>query len=99
MSFLPLTLTLSPKGRGVRTDSTLKNTKEGKHECLMDCQYEYVFVNPFDYYGFLPYRTGECVDPLAEKGVRFDCRFRIAECGIKDPHLPILPIFQHPMVS
>jgi hypothetical protein len=64
----------------------IQKYKGGKHECLMDCQYEYVFVNPFDYYGFLPYHTGECVDPLAEKGVRFDCRFRIAECGIKDPH-------------
>ena len=33
----------------------------------MDCQYEYVFVNPFDHYGFLPYHAGEYIDPMAEE--------------------------------
>ena len=35
----------------------------------MDCQYEYVFVNPFDHYGFLPYHAGEYIDPMAEERI------------------------------
>jgi hypothetical protein len=35
----------------------------------MDCQYEYVFVNPSDHYGFLPYHTGEYIDPMAEERI------------------------------
>ena len=35
----------------------------------MDCQYEYVPVDPSDHYGFLSHHTGECIDPMAEKRV------------------------------
>jgi|APFre7841882590_1041340.scaffolds.fasta_scaffold04691_2 hypothetical protein len=35
----------------------------------MDCQYEYVFVNPSDHYGFLSYHTGEYIDPMAEERI------------------------------
>ena len=35
----------------------------------MGRQYEYVFVGNSNYYGFLSYYPGECVDQVAEKGV------------------------------
>jgi len=35
----------------------------------MDCQYEYVPVDPSDHYGFLPDHTGDGIDPVAEKRV------------------------------
>lgn len=44
--------------------------KGGDYECLMDCQYEYVLIDPFDHHGFLSYHPGERIDPLAEKRVR-----------------------------
>jgi len=37
----------------------------------MDCQYEYVFVDPFNHYGFLPYHPGECIDTVAEERIEF----------------------------
>ena len=39
----------------------------GRDECLMGCEYEYVFVNPPAHYGFLPHRASQPVDPLVEK--------------------------------
>jgi len=48
----------------------------GEDECLMDRQYEYVFIDPFDHYGFLPYHTGERIDPVAEERMR---EFEIAD--------------------
>jgi len=44
--------------------------KGGDYECLMDCQYEYVLIDPFDHHGFLSYHPGERIDPLAEKRMR-----------------------------
>jgi hypothetical protein len=35
----------------------------------MDCQYEYVPIDPSDHYGFLSHHTGERIDPMAEKGI------------------------------
>jgi hypothetical protein len=35
----------------------------------MDRQYQYVPVDPSDYYGFLPHHTGDCIDPVVEKGI------------------------------
>jgi len=35
----------------------------------MDCQYKYVFVGDSNYYGFLSYCPGECVDQVAEEGI------------------------------
>lgn len=35
----------------------------------MDRQYEYVFVGDSNYYGFLSYRSGECIDKMVEKGM------------------------------
>jgi hypothetical protein len=35
----------------------------------MDRQYKYVFVGDSNYYGFLSYCPGECIDQVAEKGV------------------------------
>ena len=37
----------------------------------MDCQYEYIFVDPFDHYGFLSYCPIECIDPVVEKGINY----------------------------
>ena len=42
----------------------------GENECLLDCQYKYVFVNPSDHYGLLFDHTGDCIDPMAEERVR-----------------------------
>jgi hypothetical protein len=49
----------------------------------MDCQYEYVPVDPSDHYGFLPDYTGDCIDPMAEKGIDLiaDFGLRNAECS------------------
>jgi hypothetical protein len=33
----------------------------------MGRQYKYFIVDSFDYYGLLPYHTGECFDTVAEK--------------------------------
>jgi hypothetical protein len=35
----------------------------------MDCEYEYVFVNPLNHHGFLPYRASQPIDPLVEKRI------------------------------
>ncbi len=35
----------------------------------MDCQYQYVPVDPSNYYGFLPDHTSDCIDPVVEKGI------------------------------
>jgi len=35
----------------------------------MDCQYQYVPINPSDRYGFLPHHPGDCIDPVVEAGV------------------------------
>jgi hypothetical protein len=35
----------------------------------MDRQYKYVFVGDSNYYGFLSYCPGECIDQVAEEGV------------------------------
>ena len=35
----------------------------------MDRQYEYIFVGDSNYYGFLSYRSGECIDKMVEKGM------------------------------
>ena len=35
----------------------------------MGRQYEYIFVNPSDHYGFIPHHTGECIDPMAEERI------------------------------
>jgi len=45
----------------------------------MDCQYEYIFVNPSDNNGLLSHHTGQCADPLAEERIR---KFQIADCGL-----------------
>ena len=39
----------------------------GRDEYLMDCQYEYDFVNPPDHHGFLPHHASQRIDPLVEK--------------------------------
>ena len=61
--------------------------EEGDYGCLMDCQYEYVSVDPFDHYGFLSHHTSEFTDPLAEKGMKefqiANCRLQIEELGFK----------------
>ena len=41
----------------------------GRDEYLMDCQYEYDFVNPPDHHGFLPHHAGEWIDSVAEEGI------------------------------
>ena len=46
-----------------------KYEEGGRDEYLMDCQYEYDFVNPPDHHGFLPHRTSQPVDPLVEKRI------------------------------
>jgi hypothetical protein len=35
----------------------------------MGRQYEYIFVGDSHYYGFLSYRSGECIDKMVEKGM------------------------------
>jgi len=42
-----------------------------KDECFMDRQYEYVFVSPSDYYGFLSHHAAECINPMVEKRIEF----------------------------
>jgi len=37
----------------------------------MDRQYEHIFIGDSDHYGFLPYYTGERIDPVAEKRIEF----------------------------
>lgn len=49
----------------------------------MDRQYEHLFIGDSDYHGFLPNDSGERVDPVAEKGVKFNSGFRIEEGGLK----------------
>ena len=41
----------------------------GRDEYLMDCQYEYDFVNPPDHHGFLPHHASQRIDPLVEKRI------------------------------
>jgi len=57
---------LDKEKRPLHTDSKMERRK---YEHLMDCQYEYVPVDPSDHYGFLSHHTGECIDPMAEKRV------------------------------
>jgi hypothetical protein len=47
----------------------------------MDRQYKYVFVGDSNYYGFLSYCPGECIDQVAEEGIILiaECRFQIAD--------------------
>jgi hypothetical protein len=58
----------------------LKCEEGGRDECLMDCEYEYVFVNPPNHHGFLPHRASQRIDPLVEKGIK--TQSRISHCGI-----------------
>ena len=44
--------------------------KGGQDGYLMDRQYEYVFVGDSNYHGFLSYYPGECIDQVAEEGIR-----------------------------
>jgi hypothetical protein len=37
----------------------------------MDRQYEYDFVGDSNHYGFLSYRSGECIDQVAEEGINW----------------------------
>jgi hypothetical protein len=56
------------KGKGsLRTGQ--KQEEGGRDECLMGCEYEYVFVSPPHYHGFLPHCTSQPVDPLVEKRI------------------------------
>ena len=47
----------------------LKCEEGGRDECLMDCEYEYVFVNPPNHHGFLPHHASQRIDPLVEKRI------------------------------
>ena len=48
----------------------MNDEQGGQDGYLMDRQYEYVFVGNSNYYGFLYYRSGECIDQVAEEGIR-----------------------------
>jgi hypothetical protein len=39
-------------------------------EHFMDRQYQYLFVDTSDYYGFLSYHTDQCIDPLFKERVK-----------------------------
>jgi hypothetical protein len=47
----------------------VQKCKGGGNGYLMGGQYEYVFVNSSDHYGFLPHHTNQCIDPVVEKGM------------------------------
>jgi hypothetical protein len=66
--------------------TVLKRQSGGDYERLMDCQYEYVFVNPFDHNGFLPHHTSQCADQMVEKRMR---KFQIANCRLKIERLKV----------
>jgi hypothetical protein len=58
---------LDKEKRPLHTDSKTERRREDEH--LMDCQYEYVPADPSDHYGFLSHHTGDCINPVAEKGI------------------------------
>ena len=41
----------------------------GNDECLMDCQYKYVFAGDTDHHGFVSHHSGEWADPVVKKGI------------------------------
>jgi hypothetical protein len=43
--------------------------KEGEDGCFVDRQYEYFSSGVSHHHGFLPYRSGEYVDSVAQKGM------------------------------
>jgi len=43
----------------------------GNDECLMDCQYKYVFAGDTDHHGFVSHHSGEWADPVVKKGIGF----------------------------
>ncbi len=45
--------------------------KGGDYGCSMDCQHQYVPANPSDHHGFLSHHSGERLDQVAEKRMRF----------------------------
>jgi hypothetical protein len=40
----------------------LAGVKGAEDEYFVDRQYQYIFVNPSDHYGFLSHHAGECID-------------------------------------
>ena len=51
----------------------------------MDRQYEHVFVGDSNYYGFLSYYPGECIDQVAEERIILivDCRLKNLKSEIR----------------
>jgi hypothetical protein len=47
----------------------MNDEQGGQDGYLMDRQYQYVFAGDSNYYGFLSYCPGECIDQVAEERV------------------------------